>query len=274
MKLDLLQLESLCLKKEDFSASFKDTLIVIQARMGSLRLLGKILLPLGNESDRVLDILLKRLMHYIPQDHIVVATTTESEDDVIVAIVEKKYPKMKLFRGDEEDVLNRYYKTHLKYQAKYYIRLTSDCPYIDPKLIYFAHLHFLSCNRLVYISNTITRTFPRGFDFEIFTSVALESAYNNAVDSFDREHVTPYIYRTYQEYTESVEMTNSIMSDWRLTLDTKEDYILLTKLTESIQRKYCMRKEAQVTVSIKEIVQILEEHPDWKNINGHIQQKS
>ncbi len=274
MKLDLLQLDSTCLKKEDFITSFKNTLVVIQARMGSTRFPGKILMPFGDEGSTVLDVLLKRLIYYIPIDRIVIATTEQAQDNVIVDTVKNKYPNMKLFRGDEEDVLGRYYQTHLKYQAKYYIRLTSDCPFIDPKLIYFAHLYLLSHSRLVYISNTLTRTLPRGFDFEIFTYKALEEAYNKAHDSFDREHVTPYIYRTYQKLTESVEMNEDMMSYWRLTLDTKEDYLLLMKLRESIEKKYPMRKNAIAIASVHELLQILEEHPDWKNINGHIQQKA
>ena len=164
------------------------TILITQARSGSTRLPGKILKKINDES--LLEIHLKRLNKCKNVSKIIVATTDKREDKVIYdCAIELGFDS---FRGSESDVLDRFYQAVRNEKPDWIVRVTSDCPLIDPflvdKLIKFAHN-----NNRDYCSNTLIENYPDGQDIEVFKFSALESAWKNANLSSEREHVTPYI---------------------------------------------------------------------------------
>ena len=164
------------------------TSLITQARSGSTRLPGKILKKINDES--LLEIHLKRLNKCNNVSNIIVATTDKPEDKVIYDYaIDWGFNS---FRGSESDVLDRFYQAVRKEKPDWIVRVTSDCPLIDPilvdKLINFAH-----DNNTDYCSNTLVENYPDGQDIEVFKFSALEAAWKNANLSSDREHVTPYI---------------------------------------------------------------------------------
>jgi len=147
------------------------------------------------------------------------------------------------------------------------VRLTSDCPLIDPVPIKESIINYLNENNdQLYLSNSLSRTFPRGFDFEIFSIQLLEMAFMNATDNWDKEHVTPYIGNNKSGNVKIKQVVNKENnSRFRLTLDTPEDFELLRSLIEQFNAD---------TLSGSEIVDILKAHPELVSINDHIEQKT
>lgn len=234
--------------------------IITQARMSSTRLPGKILKTSGGKS--LLDHHLLRLgWAGIP---IIIATTTNQTDDVIA-----KYSQENGFvchRGSENHVLSRFYEAASKNHLDVIVRVTSDCPLIDGDLIKQALDRYLKAGtEQTYMSNAVVRTYPRGFDFEIFSMALLEDAYKHAKDSIDIEHVTPYINKNKNGKTQVLHWTDQTdRHDWRLTVDTPEDFELLDLLIakyELASKKY------------PEIAAFLDQHKDLQKINAHIEQK-
>ena len=165
-----------------------NTVLITQARYGSTRLPGKILKEINSES--LLEIHLKRLKRCKNISKIIVATTDKPEDKVIYDYAIDH--SLNSFRGSESDVLDRFYKAVKNEKPDWIVRVTSDCPLIDPilvdKLIEFAHN-----NNIDYCSNTLIENYPDGQDIEVFKFSALKAAWKNTNLSSDREHVTPYI---------------------------------------------------------------------------------
>jgi len=234
--------------------------IIIQARMGSTRLPSKIMMPINNRP--VFEYQLDRLrdINY----PIYIATTTKLHDDVIerFAIAHK----LQCFRGDEDNVLKRYYDCAVHFNLDIIIRITSDCPLIDATVINDGiNKYLLSANDAAYLSNTIQRTYPRGFDFEIFSFALLEDAYNNAVDKSDTEHVTPYIWKNKSGNVTITQLKQKInYSSFRLTLDTQEDLKLISLL---------IRNYDAHTLSGIDICKVMANNPQLHEINSHIDQK-
>lgn len=194
------------------------TVAIIQARMGSSRLPGKVLMDIGGRSMLERVIIRTRAARLV--DTIVVATTTEAQDDVIVDLC--KHIDTPWFRGNEDDVLDRYHQAAAAFQADTIVRITSDCPLIDPSVI----------DRVVdafhdaapdYASNALARTYPRGLDTEVFTRPALETAWREASDSPSRIHVTPYLYLHPDRFTLLSVTSSTKASDLRWTVDTQLD---------------------------------------------------
>lgn len=238
--------------------------IIIQARMGSTRLPGKILRPVMDRP--LLSYLLERLNQVSSPHTLIIATTTNANDDVIEKFATNE--GVLFFRGSEEDVLDRYYQTCCTYPADLIVRITSDCPLIDPSIIDQA-IQLLQGNKtsLRYVSNTLERTFPRGMDVEAFTFDTLKTAAYNAISPYDREHVTPFIYN----HPQLVQLTNfthdTNLSQYRLTVDTAEDFLLITKIFENLYPK-------NKNFTLSDIIQAFEKNPEWKAINDHIIQRS
>ena len=224
--------------------------------MGSQRLPGKILLPLKDSS--VLGYLVSHLKTL--QIPIIVATTVKQEDDVVEDLCNQY--KVLCFRGSSEDVLGRYSAASDQIFCDTVVRLTADCPLHDPQLIHGA-LDLFFAKNVEYLSNTIQRTFPRGYDIEIFSKKALQIAANEATSLYDKEHVTPYIIRLKDFFSQASFQSDSDESSWRLTLDTKEDYTLLQKIVF----------ELEDDCSYGAVSKILSAHPEWKRINSHVVQK-
>lgn len=168
------------------------TVIIVQARMTSTRLPGKVLKRIMDKP--LLEYQIERLQRVSLADETVIATTINVSDIPIEELC--RHLAIPFFRGSENDVLARYHDTALKHDADIIVRVTSDCPLIDP-IVIDRVIGFFKDNYGVYdyVSNVQTRTYPRGLDCEVFTSSVLDEIYLKASEPPDREHVTPYIYR-------------------------------------------------------------------------------
>ncbi len=236
-------------------------IIIVQARMGSERLPGKVLKEVLGRP--LLSYLLERLKFVSEATEIVVATTVLNGDDAIENLCQKE--GVKVFRGSSEDVLERYYLAAKKSAADVVVRITGDCPCTDPKIIGEV-ITFYTKNIADYVSNTLERTFPIGMDVEVFSMKALERAYEMAKDPAEREHVTPYIYRNPQFFSCLNVPSKNNYSNYRLTVDTSEDFELIRKIIETlypVNPKY----------SMNDIISLLHQHSDWILINAHVKQK-
>lgn len=193
-----------------------------------------------------------------------IATTINATDDVVSEFA--KQNNIPCFRGSEHNVLSRYYEAAIQFKFDIIIRVTSDCPLIDPHLIRHSVEKYLKFNnKHMYVSNGIERTFARGFDFEIFSFELLKDAYNNAKEQPDLEHVTPYIWKNSSKNVQFYYVKQNIdNSSFRITVDTPEDFELIKILIE----KYGADK-----LPYNEIETILASHPELVAINQHIEQK-
>jgi spore coat polysaccharide biosynthesis protein SpsF len=232
--------------------------IIIQARMGSTLLPGKVMKKIQGES--LLAILLQRLKRVGNIDVIIVATTDQSRDDAIVDCARQH--AVECFRGDENHVLKRYYEAAKQFGLDVIIRITSDCPLADPNLIEDMLNAFLIEPEISYMSNALHRTFPRGFDAEVFSFSALERAFHNAKEAYQREHVTPYIMENEvtKNYTNNVDY-----SQFRVTVDTPEDFLLVTKIFEHLGGVHAGFVHSDVT-------KLLLKNSDLVEINKYIEQ--
>lgn len=240
----------------------KDLLIIIQARVTSTRLPGKILLPLCGKT--ALEIMLDRLDFF--RKHIIIATTNDGSEKPIVQLCESG--GIKYYQGDTDDVLSRYYETAKKYGAKKsdkIVRLTSDCPLIDQDILKKI-IGFYEAGEYDYVSNTYERTYPRGLDCEVFSFKALEESFNKAKTTFEKEHVTTYIHTTHKdEFTIGSFKDEKDNSKYRLTLDEKDDYEAIEELYKLFQ--------CRVSFSYNELINKLESNKYIYDINHHIEQK-
>lgn len=239
--------------------------IIIQARMTSTRLPGKVMLELCGRP--VLKQLIERLKHTEHQIPIIIATTDNETDNVIADFAVKEL--LGLFRGSEKDVLSRYYLAAKNYDLDTVVRITSDCPLYDPFVLDEMLELFSHEKDLDYLSNTLNnRTYPRGLDTEIFTFGALEKSYYEAKDADCREHVTPYIYRNTDKFKLKEYLSPENHSELRWTLDTKEDYKLIQTIYQNLYDK-----NADHFFSYQEVLEAYQTHPEWKKINAAIEQK-
>lgn len=209
-------------------------LAITQARIGSTRLPAKILKEINGVS--LLEIHLQRILKSRFITKLKVATTTEPDTYKIMDIAEKM--GVETYQGSINDVLDRFYQTAQPETPDYVVRLTSDCPLIDPNVIDQVIARCLETN-CDYASNVLTPTFPDGMDVEVFKFSALEKAFKEATLTSDREHVTPYIWRNSTErggdlFT-SINVANpDDYSEFRITVDTQEDFSLVENLISSI----------------------------------------
>lgn len=193
---------------------------IVQARMGSTRLPGKVLKQIGSKS--VMEILLTRLNRSKKLNEICVATSVNVENGSLCAELERL--GYKYFRGSETDVLERYYIAAKDMSADLIVRICGDCPLVDPVLV-DKIIKFFQQNTIDYASNVSPPTFPDGLDVEVFSMHSLEMAYKKATKSFDREHVTPYIKGG--KFKSMNFASPEDLSNFRLTLDENDDLELL-----------------------------------------------
>ena len=240
---------------------------IIQARMGSTRLPGKVMKHLTGKT--VLQHVIDRVASARLLDEVIVATTISPQDDIIVTEAQKAGAK--IFRGSEDDVLARYYHAAKTYKAEIIVRVTSDCPLFDPQILDEMLGIFLKENangfNLDYMSNSLQPTFPRGLDAEIFTMRVLTKTFHEADKDYEREHVTPFIYLNPDQFRIKNFANRQDQSHHRWTLDTKEDFLLLKKIYE-----YSNAAVDQI-LTMKSILEIFANHPDLPAINAHIKQK-
>ena len=168
---------------------------IIQARTSSTRLPQKVLKPLPfNSKTNVLQQVIRRVSKSELIDEIIIATTIHDEDEKIVEVAKKE--NIKFYKGSLENVLERYYNAALENSLDVVVRITSDCPCADANIIDEIIKKHIDSDA-DYTSNTLTRGFPRGIDAEVINFSVLEKAYENATDKFEKEHVTPFIYKTH-----------------------------------------------------------------------------
>ncbi|ROR31538.1 spore coat polysaccharide biosynthesis protein SpsF [Mobilisporobacter senegalensis] len=239
-------------------------LCIIQARMGSERLPGKIMKMILDKP--MITYTLDRTMTSKYIDEVVLATTENDCEDPMVEYLEANY--YNVFRGDENNVLKRYVDTVNLYNGDIIIRITGDCPFIDPIIIDQVITYFLT-NNFEFVRVDVPENFIRGFDVEVFTRQALEKVYdisrNIEGDSPYKEHVTLYMYKHPEEFiVGKFEGSEFYQKDYRLCVDTKEDFELVRLIYEHFKNKY---------VTSKEIVQFLDEHKEISQINQGIKQK-
>ena len=234
---------------------------IIQARMGSSRLPGKVLMDLGGEM--VLGRVVRRLQRSRHISKIVVATTTVPADEVIVAECDRL--EVLCFRGSEHDVLDRYYQAARANAADAVVRITSDCPLIDPELV-DETVEVFGDKHADYASNVFPRTYPRGLDTEVFSFDALDRAWREAREAHQREHVTPYLYEHPQIFKLASLSGAADYSRYRWTLDTLEDLELL--------RTIYSRFHGRDDFSWKEVLRLMEREPELAELNSQVLQKS
>lgn len=234
---------------------------IIQARMGSTRLPEKVLKKIKDKV--VIDYVIERLRFCENLNDIIIATTTSKKDDILQQYAKSK--DINCFRGSEEDVLNRYYCAAKKYESDKIVRITSDCPLIDPWIVDTVIEKHIE-KKADYTANIIKRTFPRGLDVEIFDFNVLEDTQKNAHDKYQREHVTPYILEHPEKFIlKNVEAKGKLRRpDIRITLDTKEDFELIEKILLNFDT---------LNFTSEEIIDFLDKHPKLLEINKTIVQK-
>ena len=237
--------------------------LIVQARMTSTRLPGKVLIPvlgrplLAHQFDR-----LKRVRE---ADLLCLATTTNRSDDPLVALGEEL--GVHIFRGAEEDVLARYHGAASHLGARTVVRVTSDCPLIDPNVIDRVIARYKVRHPAeAYVSNTVVRTFPRGMDTEVFSFQALDEAYQEAVDPTEREHVTPFLIRRPERYPPGQVLLEPDAHQHRWTVDTPDDLELVRRMLEVLL-------PGHPEFALEDGLELLRRNPGWADLNAHVEQK-
>ena len=235
---------------------------VVQSRMGSTRLPGKVMKEICGKP--MLLLMLERLSQAKLIDEIVVATTTNSNDDVIFELAKKN--GYNVFRGSEFDCLDRHYRVAIEYNAAYIAKITPDCPLIDPQIVDKVLDYFLkNVNNYDYVSNAHPPSWPDGLDLEVFHVATLEKAYREATESSHREHTTTYIWSNPEKFrignVVNPDGRNLFMSH-RWTVDFPEDFEFVKKIYEDLYNNKIFLME--------EILLLLEKRPDISKINSHL----
>ena len=234
----------------------KNILIISQARYASTRLPGKVLLTIRNKP--LLWYLLKRLELVKTPNQIIIATSTSDSNKPLLDYLREQ--KINYYAGDENDVLDRFYRTVKHYSGEIIVRITADCPLIDSTLIDRGLDIFLNDN-LDYLSNVHPPTFPDGYDIEIFTFKALETSWKNAKLNSEREHVTPFIYNNPKIFSIENFQNDKDISNIRLTVDTKKDFILISKIIENFHDRW-------TKFDLKDVIAFINQNPHLLKINA------
>ncbi|MDD3223512.1 MAG: glycosyltransferase family protein [Clostridium sp.] len=235
---------------------------IVQARMGSERLPGKVIKPILNKP--MVLYTLERLNRSKYIDKIILATSNRDIEKPLVNIV--KNSGFEAFLGDEADVLKRYKEASDKYNGDIIIRVTGDCPLIDWTITDNVISHFLMYN-YNYVRLDVPDSFVRGFDVEVFSKSALDKVYECTEDLDDmyREHVTLYMYRHPEQFKIGYVKGDPFYSkDYRLCVDTKEDFRLVSNIYGHFKDEF---------VPAKEIIKYLDNNKNAAAINSVISQK-
>jgi len=230
---------------------------IIQARMGSSRLPGKTLMELENKKT-TLDFVIEQLSFSKLINRVVIATTSLDEDNVIEQKV--KSLGINCFRGSEMDVLDRYYRCAKEFEMKTIVRITADCPIIDPTIVDKVIEQFQSGN-YDYAANIIFRTYPVGTDTEIFSFNSLEKCWNEAKQPSEREHVTPFMRNKNSNFKIENIQNDQDLSHLRWTLDLKEDLILIREIVSKIKNR---------PILTSDVLDLFSKEPRLISINEHL----
>lgn len=238
--------------------SLMSIMAFVQGRMGSTRLPGKVLFDLRGKS--VIERVIERAAQARRVDEVVFLTTIAPADLALVALCASK--KIRVFCGSEDDVLDRFYQAARLLKPSHIVRITADCPVIDPGIIdHVIERHIAS--QADYTSNTLVETYPDGEDVEVVAYEALKTAWEKASLSSEREHVTLY-FRNHPEMFDlfSVQSDND-NSALRWTLDTPQDYVFLSKVYDELGAKSDL-------FGMREILDLLNEKPELNAVNAGI----
>lgn len=229
---------------------------VVQARLGSTRFPKKVLQPI--QGVPLLGVLLERLQHSQEIHKIVVATTDKQHDDPLASYV--KTLGVDVVRGSEDDVLARYAKAMHQHPADCYVRITGDCPLIDPALVDRVIERYKQ-GGFDYVNNIDPPTYPDGLDIEVFSASALQLSLEQAKSNYEREHVTPYL-RTSSAIKRSFVVHEADLSHYRWTVDEPEDFQVITKVFEA----FYPRKD----FSWYEVLELMDKKPEIFEMNNRI----
>jgi spore coat polysaccharide biosynthesis protein SpsF len=228
---------------------------VIQARMGSSRFPGKIMKKINDKT------VLENLFHQLTYSKLlgkkIIVTTKKNEDDILVEFT--KLNNIDIFRGNEIDVLDRYYQCAKKNNIENIVRITSDCPLIDPTIVDKV-IEKYNLGNYDYVNNFSKIRCPSGFEVEIFSFECLEKTWKNAKED-EREHVTQYIYKNPNEFKIGSVSTINSFKKLHLSIDTKEDLKLIQIIYEKIESK---------PILLTEISKIIFSNPSMLTINNSI----
>lgn len=236
--------------------------VVVQARLGSTRLPRKVLLDIHGAP--MLTHVIARASAATLVDRVIVATTTNPQDDALASWVSDAGHVV--FRGDEHDVLDRYFQAARHHQLDVVVRVTSDCPLLDPGLLDDVVRAVLTSKTDVeFAANTLERSFPRGLDVEVVTMPALDRLWRTATEEHDRAHVFPYVYRHQDEFRVASVMNATDRSWMRWTVDTTADLEFVRAVAEGL---------GQMPTGWMDVVALLERRPELLALNRHIEQKA
>lgn len=238
---------------------------IIQGRMGSSRLPGKILQDIGGQPMLARVVMRARRSKYL--DQVVVASTVDPPDEPVEEFCRAKgFP---VFRGDLYDVLNRYYQAATLFEADVVVRITADCPVLDPGEVDRTVKAFLelgvdfAANRL---PPPFVRTTPIGLDTEVCSYMALKTAWEKATEKFEREHVMPYLYDTPGRFkTHILEMTPSL-GHLRWTVDTPADL--------ELARRMYAHFDNRDDFTLEELLEANHKHPEWQEMITGVQHRT
>lgn len=238
---------------------------IIQARVGSTRLSGKILLKVAGKE--ILVHVVDRVLRSSEVDEVIVATTMNPNDKRVVRLIEDLgYKRVFVFRGSEEDVLDRYYQAAKKRSSDVIIRITSDCPLIDWELIDKMVRKFVEGN-YDYISNVLTkRTYPRGQDVEVFSYSILEKMWESCKEKREREHVTTYVRENPSVFRTMNFARETDLSSLRWTVDEEDDLKLVELIYEELYHQ-------NPNFNTDDILELIKQKPELATMNKHVEQK-
>lgn len=238
---------------------------IIQARTSSSRLPRKVLKPLPFDSDIcVLQQVIRRVSNSKLIDEVIIATSINEEDQEIVDVAKKE--NKKFYCGSLDNVLERYYNASNQNDLDIVVRITSDCPCMDSKIIDNIIQNHIDLGA-DYTSNSLKESFPRGIDVEVINFDVLKRAYLEASQTYEKEHVTPFIYKSHpDEFNINIYVGNEDNSDIRITLDTPQDYSLLCCVYDNLYEK-------DNFFTLDDILELFNKKPWIKSINADIIQK-
>ncbi len=238
---------------------------IIQARMNSSRLPGKVLLDLAGKP--MLSRVVERVRRARTLCAVGVATTTDPSDDAVEVFCREQ--GFAVYRGSQFDVLDRYYQAALRFQAEVVVRITADCPVMDPVLVDETVEAFLS-GGVDFAATRLPppwhRTYPIGLDIEVCSFAGLEKAWKEATLPFEREHVMPYFYDQDGRFKLLVLNHDPDYGDRRWTVDTADDLQLLKQVFEHFG--------GRDDFTWQQVLKLMQEHPEMERINAGVQHKS
>lgn len=236
---------------------------IVQARMGGIRLPGKVLKNLAGEP--MLSRIMRRLLRSKLVDDVIVATSVEAQDNPIISACTAH--GWAYFRGSEADVLDRYYKAAEEYDADAVVRITADRPFVDPELV--DKVLYVFCDaypEMDYVSNSFpVRTYPLGMDVEVISMKTLQRIWNEDDNPAWREHVTVFVKCHPGAFQTEVVQHGHDCSHMRWTVDTEADLAFARQIYDYFESDL---------FTWLDVLEAVEEHPEWARINEHILQKT